>query len=84
MTNNGAYIYDLKTKKPIGSNTNPQDGELLKAYLQVVDRDFKNESKGEGLVNDFYPYPFYKYCTAKQSQIVRLFMAIPGIFFQII
>ena len=41
VTNNGAYIYDLKTKKPIGPNTNPQDGELLKAYLQVVDRDFK-------------------------------------------
>ena len=41
VTNNGTYIYDLKTKKPIGPNTNPQDGELLKAYLQVVDRDFK-------------------------------------------
>ena len=41
VTDNGAYIYDLKTKKPIGPNTKPQDGELLKAYLQVVDRDFK-------------------------------------------
>lgn len=41
MTANGAYIYDLKTKKPIGPNTKPRDGELLKAYLQVVDRDFK-------------------------------------------
>ena len=41
VTANGAYIYDLKTKKPIGPNTKPRDGELLKAYLQVVDRDFK-------------------------------------------
>lgn len=49
VTNNGTYIYDLKTKKPIGPNTNPQDGELLKAYLQVVDRVLKKESKGEGV-----------------------------------
>ena len=41
VTANGAYIYDLKTKKPIGGNTNPRDGELLKAYLQVIDQDFK-------------------------------------------
>lgn len=41
VTTSGAYIYDLKTKKPIGPNTNPRDGELLKAYLQIVDRDFK-------------------------------------------
>lgn len=41
VTSNGAYIYDLKTKKDIGTNTNPRDGELLKAYLQIVDQDFK-------------------------------------------
>lgn len=43
VTENGPYIYDLKTKKPIGPNTNVQDGELLKAYLQIIDRDFKEK-----------------------------------------
>lgn len=43
ITENGPYIYDLKTKKPIGANTNTRDGELLKAYLQTIDRDFKEK-----------------------------------------
>ncbi|MBC5620983.1 LTA synthase family protein [Butyricimonas hominis] len=41
VTSNGAYIYDLKSKKDIGANTNPRDEALLKAYLQIIDQDFK-------------------------------------------
>lgn len=37
----GACIYDLRTKKNIGSNQNPNTLELVKAYLQVLNQDFK-------------------------------------------
>ena len=37
----GACIYDLRTKKDIGSNQNPNTLELVKAYLQVLNQDFK-------------------------------------------
>lgn len=39
----GAYIYDLKTKANIGNDQDPRDGELLKAYLQMLDGDFKEK-----------------------------------------
>lgn len=37
----GACIYDLRTKANIGSNQNPNTLELVKAYLQVLNQDFK-------------------------------------------
>ena len=37
----GAYILDLRTGDNLGSNDDPRMGELVKAYLQVLDSDFK-------------------------------------------
>ena len=39
----GAYILDLRTGKNLGANRAPRTGELLKAYLQVLDADFKRQ-----------------------------------------
>lgn len=39
----GAYILDLRTGKNLGANRDPRTGELLKAYLQVLDADFKRQ-----------------------------------------
>ena len=37
----GAYIYELGTKRNLGNNHHPAVEELTKAYLQIVDYDFK-------------------------------------------
>lgn len=43
VNGDGAYIYELGTKRNLGNNVNPEAGELVKAYLQVLDRDFKSK-----------------------------------------
>lgn len=43
VTNTGAYILDLGTQKSIDARQDPVSDELVKAYLQVLDNDFKNK-----------------------------------------
>lgn len=42
---NGPYILDLKSNQLLGSNTDEASGKLLKAYLQVMDQDFKRTNR---------------------------------------